>query len=139
MPTDKTEPSVVDQLAEDAVPTEYPAGVPALKSMLAIKPFSRRAAFKRKYAEVAEMSAKVKKAQADAAKLKGDAKYTAEIRLWAEMDELYQVVSDLLRMAALDEAVFDVWFETVEESDLMTTFNVYQQRTQPGEASSSTS
>lgn len=134
------EVSVVDQLADDAVPTEYPAGVPALKPLLAIRPRSKRAAFKRKYAEVAEASAKVKKMQADAAKLKaGDAKYAAELRLWAEMDDLYQVVDELLRTSAVDEAAYSAWSDEVEDADLMTTFSVYQQRTQPGEASSSTS
>jgi hypothetical protein len=139
-------PSVVDQMGEDAegveVPTEYPPGVPGLKPMLAIRPRSKRAEFKRRFAEVAEMRSLVEKAQAEAGKLKqgSDDRYAAELRLWAQMDDLFDKVNAALRIAATDEAEYDAWSDALEDdNDLMTTFSVYQSRTQPGEASSSTS
>lgn len=135
-------PSLVDQMAEDAVevPTEYPPGVPELKTMLAIQPRSRRAAFKRKYAEVAEYMATVRDLEKNTKKIKNDdERHVSELRLWAEVDELYQRIIDALRIAAVDETKFDVWADAVSDEDLQATFAVYQQRTQPGEAPSSTS
>jgi hypothetical protein len=134
--------SLVDQMAEDAVevPTEYPPGVPELKTMLAIQPRSRRAAFKRKYAEVAEYMSTVRELEKNTKKIKSDdERQVAELRLWAEVDELYQRIIDALRIAAVDEAKFDAWADEVSDEDLQATFAVYQQRTQPGEAPSSTS
>jgi hypothetical protein len=146
MPVNKDEPSLVDQMAEDAeavaAPTEFPKGAPELKPLLAIRPRSRRAEFKRRYAEVAEMNGEVKTLQREVAKLKqgSDARYAAELRLWAQMDDLYDKVDGALRLAAVDEAAYTAWSDGLEDdTDLMTTFSVYQQRTQPGEASSSTS
>ena len=138
---DEDTQSLVDQMAEDAVevPTEYPPGVPELKTMLAIQPRSRRAAFKRKYAEVAEFMATVRDLEKSTKKIKNaDERQVAELRLWAEVDELYQRIVDALRIAAVDETKFDAWADEVQDEDLQTTFAVYQQRTQPGEAPSST-
>lgn len=144
--TDDEQPSVVDALADDAeaveIPTEYPAGVPALKPMLAIRPRSKRAEFKRRFAEVAEMRGLVEKSRAEAVKLKegSDERYAAELRMWAQMDDLYDKVNAALRIASADQDEYDTWSDALEDdNDLMTTFTVYQSRTQPGEASSSTS
>lgn len=135
--------SVVDQMADDAAPpTEYPPGTPALKPLLAIRPRSRRAEFKRRYAEVAEMKGETEKLQAQAEKLKqgSDARYATELRMWAAMDDIYDKVNAALRLAAVDIEAYDAWSDALEDdTDLMTAFNVYQSRTQPGEASSSTS
>jgi len=146
MPSSKDEPSLVDQLSEDAdaitAPTEFPKGAPELKPLLAIRPRSKRAEFKRRYAEVAEMNGEVKALQREVAKLKqgSDARYAAELRLWAQMDDLYDKVDGALRLAAVDEAAYTAWSDGLEDdTDLMNTFAVYQQRTQPGEAPSSTS
>lgn len=136
--------SVVEQMADDAVqvPTEYPPGAPALKPMLAIRPFSKRAAFKRFYAEVAEKKTELEALQSEVAKHKSgtDAHYAAQLRVWAAMDEVFEKVNGALRLAAVDPEAYDSWSDTLEDdNDLMTTFNVYQTRTQPGEASSSAS
>jgi hypothetical protein len=139
------EPSLVDQMGEDAenveIPKEYPPGVPALKPLLAIRPRSRRAEFKRRYAEVAEMRALIKDAQAEVSRHKegSDAHYAAQMRMWAQMDDVYQKVDEALRLAAVDPDAYAEWSDEVSDEDLMTTFNVYQSRTQPGEALSSTS
>ena len=140
------EPTVLEQLAEDAEqidqPTEYPKGAPALKPMLAIRPFSKRAQFKRYYAEVAEFKAELDKMQAEVKKHKAGSNehYAAQILMWAAMDEVFERVNAALRLAAVDPEAYDRWSDNLQDdNDLMTTFNVYQQRTQPGEASSSAS
>lgn len=151
----KDEPNVsaVDRLADDAAaakpdaveaPTEYPAGAPALKPMLAIRPFSKRAEFKRRYAEVAQAKGMIAEAQREVAQIDPkkdeDAHYAAQLRLWAVMDDVYEKVNAALRLAAVDVEAYDAWSDTLEDdNDLMTTFNVYQYRTQPGEARGSTS
>lgn len=133
--------SVVDSLAEDAaaveMPTEYPKGAPSLRPMLAIRPFSKRAEFKRRYAEVAETKGKLTELQAELAQLEQgtDAHYAAQLRMWAAMDDIFEKVNDALRLAAVDQEAYDAWSDALtDDNDLMTTFNVYQQRTQPGEA-----
>jgi|SRR5688500_2014631 len=139
-------PSLVDEMAEDAgqidQPTEYPKGAPALKPMLAIRPFSRRAAFKRHYAEVAEVKAELDKLEAALKNHKtgSNEHYAAQLRMWAAMDDVFEKVNAALRLAAVDPEAYDQWSDGLQDdNDLMITFNVYQQRTQPGEASSSTS
>jgi len=135
--------SVVDQLAEDAaaveLPTEYPPGAPALKPMLAIRPFSRRGEFKRRYAEVAETRGELIRLQRELAEIDAktnqDAHYSAQLRVWAAMDDIFEKVNAALRLAAVDVEAYDRWSDSLtDDNDLMTTFNVYQQRTQPGEA-----
>jgi hypothetical protein len=130
-----------DAEAVDA-PTEYPEGVPALKSFLAIRPRSRRAEFKRKLSEFFAQQDKVQKIQDDMLELQkqsGKVDQAAQMSVWADADDMYQLVDDLLRIAAVDPEEYAAWSDEVDDNDLMTTFNVYQQRTQPGEASSSTS
>src|SRR5690606_29149193 len=51
-PVRQQQPSVSDQLAEDALPTAYREGAPELLPYLQLRRRSRRAQFKRKYAEV---------------------------------------------------------------------------------------
>jgi hypothetical protein len=135
------EVSIVDQLAEDAaaveMPTEYPAGAPAFKHMLAIRPFSKRAQFKRAYAEVAETKGELTKLQAQVAGLEQgtDEHYAAQLRVWAAMDDIFEKVNGALRLAAVDTEAYDTWSDALtDDNDLMNTFNVYQSRTQPGEA-----
>lgn len=138
------EPTPLDVMADDAAaqPVDYPPGAPAFKSLIAIRPFSRRAAFKRLYAEVAEKKGELDKMQADAAGHEEgtDTHYAAQLRVWAAMDEVFEKVNGALRLAAVDQDAYDAWSDTItDDNDLMTTFNAFQQRTQPGEASSSPS
>lgn len=137
-------PTTLEAMADDATaqPVDYPPGAPAFKSMIAIRPFTRRAAFKRFYAEVAEKKGELDKLQAEAAKHEDgtDAHYAAQLRVWAAMDEVFEKVNAALRLAAVDQEAYDAWSDTItDDNDLMTTFNAYQQRAQPGEASSSPS
>jgi hypothetical protein len=137
----KSEVSVVDSLADDAaaveMPTEYPEGAPALRPMLAIRPFSKRAEFKRRYAEVAEQKGELTRLQTEVGQLEvgTDAHYAAQLRMWAAMDDIFEKVNNAMRLAAVDQEAYDRWSDNLQDdNDLMVTFNVYQQRTQPGEA-----
>ena len=138
------EPSIVEQMADDAAPppTDYPPGAPEFKVLLAVRPRSRRAEFKRLLAQISEKSGAVRAEQAAMSKIKDDgAKEAAGLRMWASMDELYELIENALRMVAVDVEKFDAWAadDSTNDEILQTTWVAYQQRTQPGEASSSTS
>jgi len=136
--------TLIDQMAADVeaidVPAEFPPGTPELKSYLALRPRSRRAEFKRVLAQVAEMSPQLKREQAAIAKLKEEgAREAASMRLWASLDELYELVEKALRLVAVDAEKFDAWAAEVDDDTLQLVWAVYQQKAQPGEASSSAS
>jgi|SRR5690606_33563791 len=129
-------PSVVDQLAEDAVPPEYPEGVPELQSWLQIRPRSRRAEFKRRYAEVIEFQKLVSerhKGVTDKSPLPD------QMRMAADMDDLCERIDRTLEIAAADLKAYRAWSDEVDDNTLIKTFNVFSVRSQPGEASSSAS
>lgn len=145
--TTKTDadPSVVEQMADDAAtataPKEFPPGAPEFKALLGVRPRSRRAEFKRCYAAIAEMNVTIKALQAEAKQHDegSDQRYAAEIRLWAQMDELGELAEAALRLVAVAPDAFEAWVLEVSDEDLMTTFSAYQAMAQPGEASSSAS
>jgi hypothetical protein len=134
-------PSVVDQMGEDAaLPTEYPPGVPELRPLLDVRPRGRRAEFKRLLAKVAERSPELQREQQGLEGIKSvEAREVASLRLWASMDDLFEVIEEALRLVAVDPGKFDTWVAEASDEDLQIAWAVYQQRTQPGEASSSTS
>ena len=140
-PAKKTDqPSVVDQLAEDATPDEYPAGAPELQPYLQIRPRSKRAEFKRKYAKFAEQQDKTQ-ALHKAANRKDDdpAAVADKMRVWADLDDLYQVMDELMELAAVDPDAYRKWADEAVDEVLVKVFQVFMKRSQPGEASSSTS
>jgi len=135
--------SVLEQMADDAapeLPTEYPAGAPELKPLLAVRPRSRRGEFKRVLAEISEKSNAARDAQVELEKTKdARAKEQALFRLSASMDDVLEVIEQAMRLVAVDVAKYDTWAAEVGDDDLQTTWAVYQQRMQPGEAPSSPS
>ena len=140
MPEKKPEqPSVLDELADDAVPDldEYPEGAPELQPDLGLRPRSRRAEFKRKYAEVAERMKATQEMRRELAKAEDKDDQAPKLRLWAELDDLYQAIDELLALVARDVEAYAHWSDEVTDDDLMATFIVYQKRSQVGEASSS--
>lgn len=132
------EPSTVDQLAEDATPEEFEPGTPEFLVPLAVKPRGRRAEFKRLYADVIARYEDIVKYRA-AVQAEEELPMSEQMRISAELDEVGQAIDDLLRFVAVDRAAYDAWSGEVSDDDLMKTFNIYQKRAQPGEASSSTS
>jgi len=136
MSDSKEQPSLVDQLAEDAAPEEYPAGVPELLPFLQIRPRSRRAEFKRRYAEVIDFQ---KKVSAKYKAVTGKAPLSEKMRMAADLDDLYERIDQTLEIAAADPKAYRKWSDEVDDENLLKTFNVYSVRSQPGEASSSAS
>ena len=143
MTAKKNDVSVIDQMADDVesgVPQEYPPGAPEFKVYLSVRPRGRRAEFKRLLADLAELNPTLRAEQAAISKIKGQGeKEAASMRLWARMDEMYELVEKALRIVAVDTEKFDAWAEEVSDEDLQTTWAVYQAKAQPGEASSSAS
>lgn len=133
----EAEPSVIDALAEDAVPEDYPEGAPLLLPHLQIRPRSRRAEFKRKFAELNKVQLKLQEIRQSGAL---DSEDPADnLRLGADLDDMYQQMDDLLRLAAVNPDHYGEWSDAVDDSGLVGVFNVYMRRTQPGEASGSAS
>lgn len=132
------EPSVLDALVDDAAaPTDYPEGAPLLQPYLQIRPRSKRAEFKRKFADLGKIQDKVKEVRKSGLLTSEDP--SDQLRLSAELDDMYEQMLELLEMAAVSPAAFREWAEAVDDGDLIAVFNVYMRRTQPGEASSSAS
>lgn len=144
MPTNAKKPeqaSIIDELADDAVPDEYPAGAPLLKPYLQIRPRSKRAEFKRKYAEFAELQEKTQAAQQSGVldEDADDSRMGDKLRVWADLDDLYQLMDELMEMAAANPEHYREWSDAVEDNALTAVFQVYMKRSQPGEASRSAS
>lgn len=132
---------VIDELAADAVLPDYPAGAPELLPYLQIRPRSRRAEFKRRFADFSDLQRKTDLAQkAMAAEGKtDDGDQAQQLRLWADMDDLYQLMDELMEMAAVDPVAYRKWSDPVEDAELTAVFQVFMKRGQPGEASRSAS
>lgn len=135
-PVKKQQPSVIDQLAEDALPTEYPEGAPELLPFLTLRPRSRRAQFKRQYADVIAFQEELQKRHKDVTTSSPPAD---QMRLAADMDDLCERVDQLMELVAADPVAYRKWADEVDDETLVKVFQVYVQRSQPGEASSSAS
>lgn len=144
---DAVESSLIDALHEDADAfTEYPPGCPELIPFLELRPRSRRARFKRKFAECTALEDTVKDVQRRAKKLAATSKVTPELQslrmqLSADMDDLFGLMDEVLEIAAVDEVKWRAWSDGLagNDADLARVFQLYMQRSQPGEASSSAS
>lgn len=144
MTTKTVKSSAVDELADDANPPEYPDGAPLLKPYLQIRPRSQRAEFKRRYAEFADMQKRMQELQAEQQRLADDdsddvspVRNAERMRLWADMDDYYQKMDDLMRLAAVNAEAYTEWSDEVDDGGLAEVFTVFARRSQPGEASSS--
>ncbi|MDN5930417.1 MAG: hypothetical protein L0I24_05040 [Pseudonocardia sp.] len=138
MATAKPDRSTIDDLADDAVPPEYPDGAPLLVSWHQIRPRSRRAEFKRKFADFATLQSKIDEIKQSGA-LAEDAAQADRLRAWAELDEMYQQMDELMALAAVNPDAYREWSDEVDDDGLLKVWNVYMVRAQPGEASSSAS
>jgi hypothetical protein len=142
--SDNEKTSVIDQMIEDVeateAPQEYPVGAPEFKVLLALRPRGRRAEFKRLLADIAEKSGQARDGQVTLKRVKDERRKERELFLLsAYIDEALELIDKALRLVAVDEAKYDAWSAEASDEDLQTTWAVYQNRTQPGEASSSTS
>lgn len=134
---------VIAELADDAVPVDYPEGAPTLLPILAVRPRSKRAELKRTFGEFTNIrdeintlkSSPVMQAENSASEeLHGE-----RLKLWARMDDYMQKMDDVLVLAASDPDAYRAWSDEATDDELTQTFMVWAKRAQPGEASSSSS
>lgn len=134
---------VIAELADDAVPVDYPEGAPALLPILAVRPRSKRGELKRAFGEfndVRDEITELKSSPALKAENSADEELQAErLRLWARMDDYMQKMDDVLVLAAADPEAYRRWSDDATDEVLSQTFMVWAKRAQPGEASSSSS
>lgn len=135
------EPSAVDELADDATPEEYPEGAPILRPYLQIRPRSKRAEFKRKYAEFSGVQGQMQKVKASGVLEADDGtdpeRGAEQLRVWADMDDFYQMMDDLMALAAVNPDAYREWSDQADDAALVAVFQVYAKRSQPGEVSRS--
>lgn len=128
------EPTVIDSLAKDAKPREYPKDAPGLWPYLKL-PFRQRAKFFAVYRELndrqTEMTAVEKKRR------KGKLTEAQMLEQAEGLYELYALMDDLMRIAAVDKQFYEAWVESHNDEQFAELFAAYVERSQPGEASSS--
>ncbi len=142
------ESSLLDDMADDANPPEYPEGTPELYPIPAIRPRSRRAEFKSRYADLVKLQRQMDAHRKIVGPLGEDADDDAQesperaeamYRLWSQSDLMYEIVTDLMVLAAVDPDQMSKWADAADDAELAAAFAAYQHRAQPGEASSSAS
>jgi hypothetical protein len=133
-----------DSLAADVADEEidYPDGAPILVPMLALPRMIRADAYEA-LGKIQAYQKQVRLLDPDEPDVEnGDENATEKVR---EIDPetfgaQYRVVAyieEYLRAVAKTPKEFDAWAKTVDDADLVKTFNVYIRKTQPGEAKSS--
>jgi hypothetical protein len=138
-------PTILEHMAQEVEeldsPPEYPPGVPEFKTLLVLRPRSRRATFKREYAEIARRVADLRKRQEAMLKMKAesDEQQYEFLNVSADADELCELIESALRLVTVDPEAFDAWAMEASDEELQQAWNAYQVRMQPGEASSSAS
>jgi hypothetical protein len=138
--------TLIDALHEDAgALEEYPAGCPELTPYLKLRPRSRRSQFKRQLAEVTKLEDMVRDLNKRVKAIRTTKKPTPEgaaiqLRLMADVDDMYQEMDTLLSIAAVDAEAWREWSDNLaDDNDLARVFQLYMKRSQTGEASSSAS
>lgn len=134
---DPDAPALSDELAEEvaAESLEYPEGCPELRAVHQL-PRRQRPDYYKAMAEIA----KWQKTMAPIVAPEDDEREMDEKLLdISEKMEFLASMEDLLASVAVDADEFRAWALTVPDSALARTFNVYQKKTQPGEAPSSPS
>jgi len=122
-------PTVIDALQEDANPPEYPQGAPRLWPYLRL-PFRKRAQFFATYKQVQEKQEILQ----GSTRKRGRPSQAATIDSAQQLYELYALMDDLLRIAAVDDNEYDRWINNVSDDEFMQVFTAYSARSQPGEA-----
>jgi hypothetical protein len=135
-----TSESLAAEVADEKL--EYPEGTPVLVPLIAL-PRMRRADAYEALGQVTTYQRQVKTADGeDDAEPELDDEGNPKPREIdpASFGAQYRVVAYVeayLRVVAEDEKAFDKWAAKVPDSDLITTFNMYLRKAQPGEAESS--
>ena len=128
------QPTIVDALNEDANPKEYPKGAPALWPYLKL-PFRDRSKFFSIYRNLQAKQADL--LAAERKRRKGKLSDAQMLEAAEGLYDLYAMMDDLMRVAAVDKDAYDEWVREHDDEDFANLFTVYVERSQPGEASSS--
>lgn len=128
------EPTVIDSMAADAAPREYPKDAPGLWPYLKL-PFRQRAKFFAVYRELNVMQADM--VAAEKKRRRGKQNDTQMLEQAEKLYELYALMDDMLRICAVNEDVYEAWVQTHSDEEFGDLFAVYVERSQPGEASGS--
>lgn len=128
------EPTIIDALDEDVAPRQYPKDAPGLWPYLKL-PFRQRAKFFAVYRELNERQSEMMAAEKK--RRKGKLTEGQMLEQAEGLYEVYALMDDLMRIAAVDEDAYDAWVESHNDEQFAELFAAYVERSQPGEASSS--
>lgn len=128
------QPTIIDALHEDAAPKQYPKDAPGLWPYLKL-PFRERSKFFSIYrglqAKQADLLAVEKKRK------RGKLSDAAMLESAEGLYDLYAMMDDLMRVAAVDKDAYNDWVRDHTDEEFANLFAVYVEQSQPGEASSS--
>jgi hypothetical protein len=140
----KAQPTLVDAIAEDAKaadePPDYPEGAPEFYALMRV-PYRQRAEAIRKYGEVQAYLKAHPGVGQDRDEDDSDNSESSETDWVATADkfELVGLLDEFLLTVAVDRGAYEAWPERTDVGVFMQTWSAWQGRTQPGEASSSSS
>lgn len=128
------QPTIIDALHEDAAPKEYPKGAPTLWPYLKL-PFRERSKFFSIYRTLQAKQADL--LAAEKRRKRGKLSEAQMLEAAEGLYELYAMMDDLMRVAAVDTIAYDEWVREHNDEEFANLFAVYVEQSQPGEASSS--
>lgn len=128
------EPTVIDSMAADAAPREYPKDAPGLWPYLKL-PFRQRAKFFAVYRQLNDRQADM--VAAEKKRRRGKQSEGQMLEQAEVLYELYALMDDLLEIAAVDKDRYRAWVESHNDDQFAELFAAYVERSQPGEASGS--
>lgn len=128
------QPTIVDALNEDANPRPYPKGAPGLWPYLKL-PFKERARFFSIYRALQARQADL--ISAEKKRKRGKLSDQQMLEAAEGLYDLYAMMDDLMRVAAVDKDAYDEWVRDADDEQFANLFAIYLEHSQPGEASSS--
>lgn len=111
-------------------PDEYPEGAPLLTPYPKIRPRSKLAQFKRRFAEVAALQERVTNAM-PAGAFEPDASTAGKLAVWADADALLAAMDELMALAAVNPEAYREWSDQADDDALLAAFTAYMARSQP--------
>jgi hypothetical protein len=137
-------PSTSEQLAEEVVAEieDYPPGTPEFRRVLQLRRRDRATYYRAADAANLVIRQRAKKPKGDdsdiTTEIDGE---SVKINLgdFADYNDLLAMIEDVLAVVAVDKDAFEAWVTEVGDTDLIAVFNLYQRKSQPGEAESSSS
>lgn len=131
------EPTTVDALQADAAPREFPKGSPELIGYMRL-PFRKRARFFKMFSELQAQQTELEKLDKKRKRVKNPSQEMM-MEQATGLYELYGAMDELLEMASADPEKYRDWVESNDDDSFQELFSIYIERSQPGEASSSSS